>query len=239
MVFAAGMLVAENGHVVADWPAPAWKGEAVTRSVRVPWERVSLDVSTPDGTNGPVRARVIGAHEHEIGTDSLVANVRVDAGKAQADPGRDIAKLAVVQRHTGSGDIGLGFVHGLGLKRGAIAGSVGHDAHNLVVAGCDDRSMMTALRTVAASGGGLAACVGETVLAHVALPIAGLMSEQPVLEVHEGMRALIAATHEMGSSLDDAFLPLSFLSLEVIPALRLTDQGLVDVARFDFVPLWV
>jgi adenine deaminase len=239
LVFAAGKLVAENGHLVGEWPSGGYDSAAVTRSVRVPWDNVSLGIHAPASTGGSARARVIGAHEHEVGTDALLASVPVVDGRAQAVPELDILKLAVVQRHTGSGDVGLGFVRGLGLKRGAIASSVGHDAHNLIVAGCDDRSMMTALHSVAESGGGLAACIGEQVLARLALPIAGLMSERPVSEVHERMLRLLAATHEMGSSLGDVFLPLSFLSLEVIPSLRLTDHGLVDVQEFDLVPLWV
>ena len=121
-----------------------------------------------------------------------------------------------------------------GSTSGAVlAGSVGHDAHNLIVAGCDDQSMMAALHAVAASGGGLAACVGEHVVAHLPLPIGGLMSDRPLEEVRDGMALLNGAVKQMGSGLDDAFMLLSFLPLEVIPSLRLTDLGLVDVAKFD------
>ena len=158
---------------------------------------------------------------------------------AVADPERDILKLAVIERHGRSGHVGLGFVQGLGLRRGAIAGSVGHDAHNLTVAGCDDDSMMTAARAVGDLGGGLVAVVGENVVASVPLPIAGLMSDRPLEEVRQQMDVLVAAAHELGSPLHDPFMTLGFLALEVIPQLKLTDQGLVDVEKFDFVPLFL
>jgi len=134
--------------------------------------------------------------------------------------------------------VGLGFVRGLGLRRGALAGSVGHDAHNLIVAGCDDASMMAAARAVGELGGGLVAAAGEKVLASVPLSIAGLMSDQPVETVRSQMERLVEAARGLGSSLHDPFMTLGFLALEVIPALKLTDQGLVDVDKFDFVPLW-
>ncbi|RLC56482.1 MAG: adenine deaminase, partial [Chloroflexota bacterium] len=128
---------------------------------------------------------------------------------------------------------------GIGLKRGALAGSVGHDCHNLIVVGCDDTSMMTAARAVGEMGGGLVAAAGEEVLASVPLPIAGLMSDRPVEAVRRQMDALLAVAADLGSSLHDPFMALGFLALEVIPALKLTDQGLVDVEKFDFVPLFV
>ena len=133
----------------------------------------------------------------------------------------------------------MGFVRGLGLRRGALAGSVGHDAHNLTVAGCDDVSMMTAARAVGDLGGGLVAAAGEDVLGAVPLPIAGLMSDQPVETVRQQMDHLVDVARDLGSSLHDPFMALGFLALEVIPTLKLTDQGLVDVEKFDFVPLFV
>jgi adenine deaminase len=145
----------------------------------------------------------------------------------------------VIERHRGTGNVGLGFVYGLGLRQGALAGSVGHDAHNLIVAGCDDVSMMTAARAVAEMGGGLVAAAGEQVLASVPLPVAGLMSDRPVEMVRHQMDRLIGAARELGTTLSDPFMVLGFLALEVIPALKLTDQGLVDVERFTFVPLFL
>ena len=160
-------------------------------------------------------------------------------GYAVGDIEHDVLKLAVIERHYGTGNMGLGFVHGLGLKQGALAGSVGHDAHNLTVAGCDDASMMTAARAVGELGGGLVATVGDQVLAQVPLPIAGLMSDQPLEEVRHQMDGLVKAAQDLGSALHDPLMTLGFLALEVIPSLKLTDQGLVDVEAFDFVPLFV
>jgi len=132
----------------------------------------------------------------------------------------------------------LGFVRGFGLKRGAIASSVAHDSHNIIVVGADDADMMAAARAVADMGGGLAAVENGTVRARLPLPIAGLMSDQPLEVVREEMEKLLAVAQEIGSQLHDPFMALSFLALPVIPALKLTDQGLVDVNQFEFVPLF-
>jgi adenine deaminase len=149
-----------------------------------------------------------------------------------------VLKMAVIERHRGTGNVGLGFVRGVGLERGAIAGSVGHDAHNLIVAGCDDVSMMTAAHAVADLGGGLAIAVEQDVLAALPLPIAGLMSDQPMETVRQQMDQLVKVAHGLGSALHDPLMALGFLALEVIPALKLTDQGLVDVEKFEIVPLF-
>jgi adenine deaminase len=151
---------------------------------------------------------------------------------------RDILKIAVIERHQGTGNAGLGFVRGFGLKRGAIASSVAHDSHNIIVVGTNDVDMMAAARGVAAMGGGLAAVENGAVRARLPLPIAGLMSDQPLEVVREEMEKLLAVAQEIGSQLHDPFMALSFLALPVIPALKLTDQGLVDVNRFEFVPLF-
>ncbi|MGC9358728.1 MAG: adenine deaminase C-terminal domain-containing protein, partial [Anaerolineae bacterium] len=164
---------------------------------------------------------------------------RVEGGAVVADVERDLLKMAVVERHQGTGNVGLGFVKGLGLKRGAIAGSVGHDCHNITVAGTDDVSMRHAVEAVKDLGGGLVAVADGRVLGSVPLPIGGLMSDRPVEEVREQMQLLLDAASELGSSLGDPFMQLGFLALEVIPKLKLTDKGLVDVDKFDFVPLWV
>jgi adenine deaminase len=183
--------------------------------------------------------RVVGVVPDQVVTESLIETAKVVDGMAVGDLERDLLKLAVIERHRGTGNVGLGFVRGLGLGRGALAGSVGHDAHNLTVAGCDDVSMLTAARAVEELGGGLVAAAGEEVLASVPLPIAGLMSDQPVDAVRQQMEGLVAVARDLGSTLHDPFMTLGFLALEVIPALKLTDQGLVDVGKFDFVPLFV
>ncbi len=134
--------------------------------------------------------------------------------------------------------MGLGFVRGFGLERGALASSVAHDHHNLVVVGADDGSMLTAARRAAALGGGMVVAEGDEILAAVALPLAGLMSERRVAGVREDLDRTLAAAHRLGTPLHDPFMAMSFLGLEVIPSLKLTDQGLVDVDRFEIVPLW-
>ena len=239
MVFAGGRLVARQGEPLGEWPDPAVDDAALRATVRVDWEGLRLAIAAPDPAADSVAVRVIGVVPDQVVTESLVAEVPVRGGQAVADVERDILKIAVIERHRRTGNVGLGFIRGLGLRRGALAGSVGHDAHNLTVAGCDDRSMMTAARAVGELGGGLVAAAGEEVLASVPLPIGGLMSDQPLEVVRRQMDALLDAAHALGSPLHDPFMTLGFMALEVIPSLKLTDQGLVDVERFGFVPLFV
>lgn len=239
MVFAAGRLVAQAGEPVGRWLEPTADESAVRGTVRVDWDRVCLRIAAPDPAARSARARIIGIIPDQVLTEHRLEDVPVRDGEAVVDVEKDILKIAVIERHRGTGNVGLGFVHGLGLRRGALAGSVGHDAHNLIIAGCDDVSMMTAARAVAEMGGGLVAAAGDRVLASVPLPVAGLMSDQPVETVRYQMDCLTEAARELGTTLPDPFMALGFLPLEVIPALKLTDQGLVDVERFTFVPLFV
>ncbi len=233
IVFAGGALAAQDGAPTGKWATPAVDDADVRETVRVDWDHLSLAIPA-EGK----RARVIGVVPDQVVTEHLIETPTIAEGFAIADPERDLLKLAVIERHRGTGNVGLGFVKGLGLQRGAIAGSVGHDAHNLTVAGCDDVSITSAARAVGEMGGGLAAAVGEELAACVPLPIAGLMSDQPVETVRQQMDKLVETAHELGSPLHDPFMTLGFLALEVIPSLKLTDQGLVDVDKFDFVPLW-
>ncbi|HEC35935.1 MAG TPA: adenine deaminase, partial [Anaerolineae bacterium] len=239
IVFSGGRLVAQGGEPVGEWPEPRADESGVRGTVHMDWERISLAIPAPDPSASTALVRVIGVVPDQVVTEHLVERVPVRDGEAVADPERDILKIGVLERHQGTGDVGLGFVQGLGLKRGALAGSVGHDCHNLIVVGCDDTSMMTAARAVGDLGGGLVAAAGEEVLASVPLPIAGLMSDQSVKTVRRQMERLVEVAKNLGSSLHDPFMTLGFLALEVIPALKLTDQGLVDVEKFDFVPLFV
>lgn len=234
MVFAGGVRVAQDGGPVGDWPEPTVDDSHVRDMICVDWGRLSFAIPALKG-----QIRVIGVVPDQVVTQHLVEPTEIVEGMAVAAPERDLLKIAVIERHRGTGRVGLGFVRGLGLSHGALAGSVGHDAHNLIVAGCDDDSMMTAARAVADLGGGLVAAVEGQVLASVGLPIAGLMSDQPVETVRQQMDHLVAVAKGLGSSLHDPFMALGFLALEVIPALKLTDQGLVDVEAFDFVPLFV
>ncbi len=232
-VFSGGRLVAQDGKPIGAWPEPEVDERAVRGSIHVDVDALSFRVPA-EGEH----IRVIGIVPDQLFTKELVVVAKVVKREVVADVERDVLKLAVVERHRGTGNVGLGFVKGLGLKRGAIAGSVGHDCHNLTVAGVDDTSMRTAVRAVKELGGGLVAVDGETVLGSIALPIGGLMSKHPVEAVHAEMEALLEAAETLGSPLGDPFMQLGFLALEVIPKLKLTDKGLVDVDKFDFVPLW-
>jgi adenine deaminase len=224
--------VLKNGRPVEDFPhadVPDWVRHTVRigafgpEMFRIPW------------TGGDVR--VIGVIPGQIVTDDLVATPPVWAGEALADPGQDLAKIAVVERHLGTGRVGLGFVRGFGLQRGAIASTVAHDAHNVVVVGMNDASIAAAVRRLANRGGGIVVVDGAEMLAELPLPVAGLLSDAPLEEVVEQAQALDAAARALGCTLDAPIQHLSFLALSVIPSLKITDQGLIDVNRFELVPL--
>ena len=225
-------LVLKGGRAAADIPAahvPDWVRHTVRigafgpEKFRIPW----------DGGN----ARVIGIVPGQIVTDSLVEAPALHAGEAMADAANGLAKIAVIERHLGTGRIGLGFVRGFGLERGAIASTVAHDAHNVVVVGMNDASMAAAVRRLANRGGGIVVVDGADVLAELPLPVAGLLSDAPLDEVVAASRAVVAAARSLGCALDAPFQHLAFLALSVIPSLKLTDRGLVDVDRFELVPL--
>jgi adenine deaminase len=183
------------------------------------------------------KARVIGLVPGQIVTEALAEEPTTRGGEAIADPSRDLAKIAVIERHLGTGRTGLGFVRGFGLERGAIASTVAHDAHNIVVVGTNDASMAFAVRRLANHGGGLVVVDGAEVLAELPLTVAGLLSDAPLADVVSRSRAVVAAARELGCTIDAPFQLLSFLALSVIPSLKLTDRGLVDVDRFELVPL--
>ena len=172
-------------------------------------------------------------------TNSVVVEPVVADGFAVADAARDLAKIAVVERHLATGRIGHGFVSGSGLERGALASSVSHDAHNLIVVGMSDSDMAFAVERLAEIGGGIVAVEDRRVLAECPLPIAGLLSAAPLAEVIAQSRACNDAARELGWSGATPFLTLSFLGLSVIPHLKITDRGLVDGDRFEIVPLAV
>jgi adenine deaminase len=160
-------------------------------------------------------------------------------GRAVADPGRDLAKIAVVERHLGTGRIGLGFVRGFGLERGALASTVAHDAHNAVVVGVSDHDMRRAVRRLVETGGGVVVVDEGGVRAELRLPVAGLLSTAPLADVVAASRECVEAARRLGCTLPSPFQSLAFLALSVIPSLKLTDRGLVDVDRFALVPLEV
>jgi len=186
------------------------------------------------------RVRVIGVEAGQIVTKALEDEPGRDDGVAAADPERDLAKMAVIERHRDTGRIGLGFVRGFGLRRGALASSHAHDAHNVVVVGVDDEDMAIAVNRLRAIGGGQVAALAGAVLAEVPCPIGGLISDLPVEEVASSVRRMEeAARDELGATLPSPFMAMSFMALSVVPELKLTDRGLIDVNRFQIVPLEV
>jgi adenine deaminase len=183
------------------------------------------------------RARVIGLTADQLVTEHRLVDVTPVDGHLEADPAADLVKLAVLERHRATGNVGLGLVQGLGLKRGAMASSVAHDSHNLIVAGTGDRDMAACVRALAEMGGGFVIVVDGKVRASLALPVAGLMSEAPLEEVAARDRRLREVARDLGVVPEAPFVTLSFLALPVIPELKLTDRGLVDVGRFRLVGL--
>ena len=225
-------VVLKSGRPVAEIPraaVPDWVRHTVRIGALGP-ER--FRISWQGG-----RARVIGLIPGQIVTESLIEDLPATAGEVRADPARDLAKIAVIERHLGTGRTGLGLVRGFGLQRGAFASTVAHDAHNIVVVGMSDSAMAFAVRRLANLGGGIVVVDGAQVVAELPLPVAGLLSDGPLDDVVARSHAIVAAARELGCTLDAPFQLLSFLALSVIPSLKLTDRGLVDVDRFELVPL--
>jgi adenine deaminase len=231
MVFKEGRLVARDGRAL--WEAEPFGDQSVLDTVHLP----PLEESSFQIPGGGGQAHIIGLIPDQIVTRHLVESYLDRGGQVAADVERDQLKLAVIERHAATGRIGLGLCKGFGLKRGAIASSVAHDSHNAIVLGTNDADMLVAARAVGDMQGGWVAVVDGKVVASLALPIAGLLSDQPLEEVAARNRELVQATRDMGGTTDNPFMALSFLALPVIPALKLTDLGLVDVESFRHIPL--
>ena len=201
----------------------------------------SKSKSKPGAASPSSSLLVIGVIPGQIITQNRIIEPKVDEYyRPVADAQRDIAKLAVIERHNRTGNLGLGFVQGFGLKMGAIASSVAHDSHNLVVSGMNDRDMLAAAKHISSIGGGLAVVNNEHVLASLPLPIAGLISDQSIEAVISNLTEVNKACMKLGDNVvKDPFMLLSFMALPVIPSLKLTDKGLVDVEKFELTNLWV
>jgi adenine deaminase len=233
-VYCAGRLVAQHGVLTRKMP-PAAVPDALRRTMNLPAYHPAAEIRARVGN-----IRVIVHRPDQLLTDALVLNPLISEGCVVSDPTRDVLKMMVIDRHRGKASAGYGFIRGVGLKRGAIAGSFAHDHHNIVVVGCTDKAIFTAASKVAFWGGGL--CAVDDVgflLASLPLPVAGLMSDQPIQEVRAEYDKLLAAAKELGSTLHDPFGALSFMALEVIPSLKLTDHGLIDVNAMKVVDLFV
>jgi adenine deaminase len=192
------------------------------------------DLRVP-ASGSSARVRAIGMVPGELATEHRIIEAPVVDGEVHADPAIDLAKAASIERHGGPGTIGVGFVQGLGLSRGAVASTVAHDNHNLLVVGMDDDDMLAAVARLRETGGGMVAVDGGEVIGEVRLPIAGLISDRSVPEVADEVRSLDRAYKDLGCPLEYPFMMVSFLSLGVIPALRVTNRGLVDGREFTLV----
>ncbi len=231
LVLQRGKVVARNG-VIEPGAVPVLEApQSLYNRVRLHHVPSAAELTIEEPTNG--KARVIGVTSKTVRTKSLILDV--------SDAANDIARIAVVERHKATGRIGLAYVSGYGIQRGAIASTVAHDAHNIMVVGARDASgpadMSVAIARVAEMGGGQVVVVDGKVVAEVALPIAGLMSPKPLLEVAAEIDRVVEAARELGITLDAPFMALSFLGLSVIPDLRITDLGLIDVNEFAIVPV--
>jgi adenine deaminase len=225
-------LVLKRGRRVEE-PKPAEVPEWVRQTVRLqPVSAADFAIPWEGGA-----ARAIGLVEDQVVTESLEAEPLVVDDHVVSDPERDLVKLAVAERHLGTGRIGLGLVSGSGLSRGALASTVAHDAHNVVIVGADDDDMAFAAQRLAEVGGGIVVVDERQIVAECPLPVAGLLSDQPLHVVVEQSRACNDAAQSLGWRGATPFLTLAFLALSVIPSLKLTDRGLVDVDRFELVPL--
>jgi adenine deaminase len=227
-VFADGR---EPGSVPEfEYPEEAYGSIRIGRPVTVRDLRVEAEAS-----GGTASVRAVGVASGRVTTEHLVVELPADDGEVRASAEADIAKLASIERHGGPGTIGLGFVQGLGLKRGAVASSIAHDNHNLLVAGMRDDDMLFAVERLVEARGGMVVVADGEVLGLVELPIAGLLSDRSVPELAQQTLALGKAYRALGSRIESPEMIFSFLSLGVIPALRLTNRGLVDAVAFELV----
>lgn len=238
-VFRRGRLVAQDGQCTE--PPTSMQGVASLRSSINVHDLNLLDYSipAPDGSSpgNPPRIHVIEMLDNRIDTQRSIEPALVQDGRLAADPTRDLAKMVVVERHRASGEIGRAFVRGFNLETGAIAGSVAHDAHNLIAVGTNDDDIHAAIQHVIHMHGGQVVVRDGTVLADLPLPIAGLVTDQPAGLTAQKLRGLSEAARAIGCQCDQPFMALSFMSLSVIGQLKLTNLGLIDVDKFAPIPL--
>ncbi len=232
-VFKDGKLVAENGNMLFS-PLRQTRSSRLKETVRVkPLKKNAFLLQSNQSL-----AKVIQLIPDQIVTKKVVERVLLRDGAAYPNVKEDLLKIAVVERHKATGNIGIGFVQGFGLKKGAIGSSVAHDSHNIVLVGTNDPDILKVVEVIQAMKGGLAVVSEGKILASLPLPIAGLMSEASVAQVNLQLETLHRAAKTLGCKIPDPFMTLSFLSLPVIPELKLTDKGLVDVNQFKLVPLF-
>jgi len=232
-VFKNGKLVSENGKSL--WKIPEQRRNMLRGSVNIKWlegNEFKLKAETS-------KVKTINVEEASLFTASSIEEVKIDNGLAVSSVENDLLKLAVMERHRATGNVGFGFVKGFGLKSGALATTIAHDSHNIIVIGVDDKDIMEAVIHLNKIGGGMVVCDKGEVVCDLALPVGGLMSDEPLEDVNRQMNKMIEASRDLGCVMKDPFMTLSFLALPVIPELKLTDLGLVDVNLFKHVPLFV
>jgi adenine deaminase len=232
VVIKAGEVVAEDGQLVR---AVESRPAMLRDSVNIKWLTADDFRIPAEGS----RVRVIKAQAGTIITGELIAEPKVEGGLCVSDIERDILKAFVIERHNGSGNIGKGFITGLGLKRGAIGSTISHDSHNMILVGADDVSIFKAARHLNKIGGGMVISDGDRIILDLPLPIGGLMSDREAMWVVERMKAFSEHFRQEGLANESPMMTLSFMALPVIPKLKLTDRGLVDVERFSPVGLFV
>ena len=231
-VYKKGVLVAEDGRYLGRTPA----------KIGLPRSTMNLRYQPGDfrvRAGGGKKIKVIEIVPQQIVTRTAIVTPKVEDGEVVADTRRDILKLVVVERHRATGNVGVGFVRGFKLKTGALASTVAHDAHNVVVVGATDGDILMAIDELARLQGGQVAVANGKVQARLGLPIAGLVSDRPLAEVIKGIEDLNVAARALGCELTAPFMTLSFLSLSPIPELKLTDQGLIDAVKMQRTELWV
>ena len=233
-----GEIVSENGRMTVDIGDSAFPESVYdTMHVGYPITEESFKIAAPEGADS-VKARVIEIIPNRVGNFERIMELKVKDGCIEADPERDIMKMAVFERHHETGTKGCGFLKGFGFKKGAMAQTVSHDAHNLLVAGTNDEDMALAANTLIECGGGMCAVADGKVLALVPLPIAGLMNDLPVEEMADLISKLDAAWKEMGCVINSPYMTMALIPLACLPELRLTNRGLVDCTTFRFVDLF-
>lgn len=237
LVMIDGKIVAKNGQYLQEVEEKL-SNKFIMKTMNLR-EIYPEDLTINTEKRNSVRIRVIGVVEHQIYTKELKHDLEVKDGKLLSDTEHDILKICVVERHKNSGRIGKGFVKGFGLKRGAIASSIAHDSHNIIVVGANDKDMCLAVNRLREIGGGIVAVNGNKILGELPLPVAGLMSTWKAENIVSSLKKLYEEVSKLGCILDAPFMTLSFLALPVIPELKITDYGLVDVKKFDFVNLIV
>jgi adenine deaminase len=231
-VYKKGVLVAEDGRFLGRTPA---KTGSPRGTMNLRYQPGDFSVKAVGGK----KIKVIEIVPQQIVTKTAIVTPKVEDGEIVADMARDILKLVVVERHRATGNVGVGFVRGFKLKRGALGSTVAHDAHNVVVAGTNDADMLCAIQQLERMQGGQVAVANGKIKAELPLPIAGLVSDRPLKEVMKRIDDLNAAARSLGCDLEAPFMTLSFLSLSPIPSLKLTDQGLIDAVKMQRTELWV